>query len=71
MAIVASVRALDGMQAEEAGRADAPSPGVNREASAVIAYCSVLRLGSIWEDRRRKPGFLGSKRALKTQRHLL
>jgi len=28
MAIVASVRALDGSQAEDAGRADAPSPGV-------------------------------------------
>jgi hypothetical protein len=28
MAVVASVRALDGMQAEDAGRADAPSPGV-------------------------------------------
>jgi hypothetical protein len=29
MAIVASVRALDGIQAEEAGRANAPSPGVS------------------------------------------
>ena len=29
MAIVASVRALDGMQAEEAGRADAPTPGIS------------------------------------------
>ena len=28
MAIVAAVRALDGMQAEEAGRANAPSPGI-------------------------------------------
>jgi hypothetical protein len=28
MAIVASCRALDGSQAEDAGRADAPSPGV-------------------------------------------
>ena len=28
MAIVASVRALDGMQGEDAARADAPSPGV-------------------------------------------
>jgi hypothetical protein len=28
MAIVAAVRALDGLQAEEAARADAPSPGV-------------------------------------------
>src|SRR6516165_7836504 len=27
MAIVAATRALDGMQAEEAGQADAPSPG--------------------------------------------
>jgi hypothetical protein len=28
MAIVGAVRALDGMQAEEAARADAPSPGI-------------------------------------------
>ena len=29
MAIVASVRALDGMQTEEAGHADAPTPGIS------------------------------------------
>jgi hypothetical protein len=29
MAIVSAVRALDGMQAEEAGRADAPTPGIS------------------------------------------
>jgi hypothetical protein len=41
----------------------------NREASDVVAHCSALSLGSIWEDRRSKSGLLASRRLLKTQRY--